>query len=234
MTRRNRQGKIYEIKSNTKMGWWNFYSKTVVVIVLILLVAIYLSFFSPWSLGCSLQYARYQSILTTVSAIAVVFTLIYATVHFRRAIAKPDLRITFDEEGSIEKDITIPAEGNSKPSIDLVITNEGDAVASIFQVDLIMPSIYKAQLPNFYQNRYGQHVTLSKIDQDNIRIVSICNNGMPFFVKKPIKLAYYLLDLNASDSQQYSNDFEIKYKVFGSWAERQEGSLKVRCMQVKR
>ncbi len=214
------------------MRWWNIYSKICVVVLIILGVAIWLGFFSPLPFEQA-QYTKFQSMLAVISAIAVIFTLIYATIQFRRTIAKPKIRINFDEKGKTEGNITIPEKDRSQSILDLFITNMGDAVAYIFQIDLEIPRLYHPEMPSLYDPKFKEHITINQSNKNNdIQLVSICNNGMPFFVNRPTKILYLSFILNATDSNQYSADFEIQYKIYGSWAESQQGKLKVRCIRA--
>jgi hypothetical protein len=214
------------------MNWWNIYTKIIFAVILILAVVIVLSFIIQLPYDSS-QYARFQSYLSVISATGVISTLIYATVQFRRTIAKPKIVITYDEKGTTERDIIVPIKDRRQTALNLVVTNKGNAVASIFQIDLEMPSIYQPEEPQFHEQRFSKEMTHNRSYKENTTIISFYNNGLPFFVNKPIGLSSLSFILNAADSAKYSSSFTINYKVFGNWAEKQEGSLTIKCVQEK-
>jgi len=214
--------------------WWNIYWTAGIVAILIIVIGIYYSFICPCSLvGNPLQYAKFQSVLTVVSAIAVIFTLTYTTFMFRRAIATPIIKATFNEVRISEITVILRRSNSTdlreQKICDLVVTNTGEAVATIFQIDLEVPQEAGIAVPEIYR-RLKPYITTDRQHQNDIDIISICDNGMPFFVNSPVKVAPLVWRTEPRCSTHLPFKFEIKYKVFGNWTGRQEGILTVYVM----
>jgi hypothetical protein len=214
--------------------WWNIYWTAGIVAVLIIIIGILFSFVGPCaSVGNPLQYAKFQSVLTVVSAIAIIFTLTYTTFMFRRAIAIPIIKVTFNEARVSEITVNLYRSNSTdfreQKICDLVVTNTGEAVATIFQINLEAPQEASIATPEI-ERRLRPYITTDRQRQKNIDIISICNNGMPFFVNSPVKVTSLVWRTEPRCSTQLPFKFEIKYKVFGNWTGRQEGILIVHVM----
>jgi hypothetical protein len=126
------------------------------------------------------------------------------------------IKVAFNEKG--EQQATLNHKDgkvtNSLPSLWLI--NEGNAVARYFQIDFIIP-----------ENIGKQSVYKSITREDGQYIISYTNDGKKtLFVNRPFQ------DPNISaaiDTKKCidKDSFEIKYRVYGDWAETQEGKLKV-------
>jgi hypothetical protein len=213
--------------------WWNIYTKIAIVVIFILGFAIWIAFFSPLLSFCQIQYIRFQSLLAVVSAIAIIFTLIYATIQFRKLIARPNIKVRFNDSDSNEVSAVLrkgEREFHTQKICDIFVTNTGDAVAMVFQIDFEVPLSSGIAVPEIYENRFRPYITISKRTWNNREFLSICNNGMPFFVNLPIKVAWLEWRTEPAYSTNLPFNLEIKYSVFGNWSGKQEGTLKVKVI----
>ena len=166
------------------------------------------------------QFTSAQVAISAIGFIAILATLCYTIVQFRKSMAKPRIKVAFNEGG--EQEATLIYEGGELttglPSLWLI--NKGNAVARYFQIDFIIP-----------ENIGRQSQYISIVRDDGKYIISYTNDGKyTLFVNKPY-LDPNIVFSAAIDTNKcmkiHEDSFEIKYRIYGDWAETQEGKLKV-------
>jgi hypothetical protein len=164
--------------------------------------------------------------------IAVWFTLYGTLAQLRKSMAKPKIEVVFTENGTPEniikviKDISYNDEFQHE--LKLSIVNNGNAVARCFQIDFLIPKLYRP--------RIGHHSLLPRgplppeFDiSEEVQKIPLYNDGnLVFFVKKPVKICTLILGTFTEKHEQYPKEFSIEYRVYGDWKEEQEGKLKIK------
>lgn len=167
-----------------------------------------------------------QLSISAVGLILVIVALGFAMEEFQKSMAKPRIKVAFNEKG--EQQATLTYKGGhltgGLPSLWLI--NKGNAVARYFQIDLIIP-----------ENIGKQSKYISIVRDDGNYIISYTNDGKyTLFVNKPY------LDPNIIFSAAIDNNkcmkinedsFEIKCQIYGDWAETQEGKLRVNINKLQ-
>ena len=166
------------------------------------------------------QFTSAQVAISAIGFIAILATLCYTIVQFRKSMAKPWIKVAFNEGG--EQQATLIYEGGQLTTVlpSLWLINKGSAVARYFQIDLIIP-----------ENIGKQSKHISIVRDDGNYIISYTNDGKyTLFVNKPY-LDPNIVFSAAIDTKKCAeadeDSFEIKYRIYGDWAETQEGKLKV-------
>jgi len=215
------------------MNFRRVYWTAVILIVFIFAVFIYLYLWGPWSTLPQIEkIAISQLYFTAFSSIAIVFTLIYATVQFRRASAKPLLKIVFTESGTNETAIyTPPQTTNMKIPLDIYVYNNGNIVSDFYQVEFELPNIFEPYLHDLKGKSIypiGSYKT-SKDSLELARIPFYANRQAEYasFVGKCVKIGTLALRIVISKKEEYPINFRIRYRIFGDWASTQEGTLRV-------
>ena len=169
-----------------------------------------------------------QVYLTAVGMIIIFITLIIALYQFRKSMAKPKIKVAFNENGEQQATLNFK-DGKLESGIpNPWIINEGNAISRYFQIDFIIP----ADICNNSYTTYCQKVTF-KPNMEAL-ILSYTNEAKPtLFVKKPFSLESVpnfnfnsAFDANKCIKTQ-KDSFTIKYRIYGDWAETQEGKLKI-------
>ena len=201
----------------------NFKWERVLVIVgalVIIALAIGLPFLSNPDEGLLPKFSLSQLSFSAVAFFIVFLALYFTIIRFRKSMAKPLIKVAFNERGEqhatvIYKDGKLTAR---LPSLWLI--NKGNAVARYFQIDFIIP-----------ENIGKQSKYISIVRDDGKYIISYTNDGKyTLFVNKPY-LDPNIVFSAAIDTNKCikvnEDSFEIKYRIYGDWAETQEGKLKV-------
>ena len=158
-------------------------------------------------------------------------TLYLTIVQVRKSMAKPKLEVIFSENGGTENQITIARVKPLTQHLNLWIINTGNAVTKLFQIDFDLPNIFN---PKFSPSTEKGHGILSvpprkSSMKDNV-IISFCSDEKFYcFVNSPTQIHSLLLETHPQNYDKYPSELKIKYRVFGDWAETQEGELKVVC-----
>jgi hypothetical protein len=181
--------------------------------LVIIFLALMMPIFSP---ELPLEKSALIGLCFSALAFLTVFiTLLYTMARFRKAMAKPQIKVAFNEKGEQQATLTYKdGELNGLPSLWLI--NEGNAISRYFQIDFIIP-----------ENIGKQSQYVSDITRDNGKyILSYTNEGRyTLFVNRPRSDSMHL---NAAiDTKKCKDSFEIKYRIYGDWSETQEGALKV-------
>ena len=173
------------------------------------------------------QLQRFASAQLGVSAIGfviILLTLCLVMVQVRKSMAKPRIKVAFNKRG--EQQATLIYEGGKLTTVlpSLWLINKGNAVARYFQIDFIIPeNIGK-------QSRYT-HIA----SDDGDYILPHTNDGkytlfVNQYLDSGIRLDAAVDTKKCSEADEDS--FEIKYRIYGDWAETQEGKLKVNIKKL--
>jgi hypothetical protein len=164
-----------------------------------------------------------QLIFSAVAFTAIMLTLYISLAQLRKSMAKPLIEVAFNQEGKQQTTLTYK-EGKLEVGLPSLphpwLINRGNVVARYFQIDFIIPENIA---------RPGPYITLWK--DDGNYILSYTNEGRyTLFVNRP-SFDVNMLFSSAFDVRKcievYKDSFEIKYRIYGDWAEIQEGKLKV-------
>jgi hypothetical protein len=167
-----------------------------------------------------------QLSISAVGLILVIVALGFTMEEFQKSMAKPQIKVAFNEAG--EQQATLTYEGGQlKPALpSLWLINEGSAVGRYFQIDFIIPENIGKQSGYTYIAR-----------DDGKYIISYTNDGeYTLFVSKPysdpnIRFSPAIDTKKCAEADEDS--FEIKYRIYGDWAETQEGKLKVNINKLQ-
>ena len=185
-------------------------------------------------LGYSQMIAT-AGLLFVVAAFALVLLNLNATyVQLRKSMAKPQLKVALSEDGKTEAIIDIPKDEERKTSLSLWIINTGNAVTRLFQIDFEIPDIFDPELKGSIGGRFLPYETIRPTSNGDAskdtRIISFYNDwDFCVFVHSPVEFLTLSLKLLPQNYEDYEEKYEIRYRVYGDWAETQKGKLKVIC-----
>jgi len=203
----------------------SFTMKVTLVIILAILalaLAIILPFSSNPSDDLLPKFALSQLAFSSVAFFAVFLALYFTMVQLRKSMAKPKIKVAFNEKGEQQAILTY-RDSNPLGLPDLWLINEGNSISRYFQIDFIIPeNIGK-------QSNIGSINCIQK-DDGNFYIQYLNDGIYTLFVNRPYRETKILL-LAALDTKKCmevpKDSFEIKYWIYGDWAETQEGKLRV-------
>ncbi len=215
----------------------NFYRKdkwyisgfgvAIIVILSILLLPFILRllpFFSELSYS---EILGTQQLYFSAVAFSVIWITLLLTMRlFRKSMAKPHIKVAFNEKR--EQSFTLTYKDNKATSNlpPLWLINEGNAISQHFQIVVIIPESI------IISESIGKRLTYTTITRDNGNCIFSYTNDEDYtlFVHKPKQPQDMDLSI-AIDCNEcikvYKDSFTIKYRIYGDWAETQEGTLKV-------
>lgn len=149
--------------------------------------------------------------------IGIWYTLWFTYAQLEKALAKPKLEISFNENGGKECVLNY-LEG--KIGTSLWVANKGNAITDLFQIDIYIPKVFKGGLKLNIVNLIQYH------ENKDYLISSFINNHYHIcFIDRPIILSFF--EMKIRPDIEYEKEYEISYKIYGDWKEPQEGKLKV-------
>ena len=130
------------------MSFWKLFGIATLVIIAIEGVLVYLYFWGAWSTLINAERSGIAQIyIGTVSVVAIVFTLLYATFQFRKALAKPQLKIVVDQDRRTKTSISTTKSTSGaladEASLNLYVYNDGNLVAELYSIEFRIPSIFQ-------------------------------------------------------------------------------------------
>jgi hypothetical protein len=195
------------------------------------IIIIGLGFTLPYRLGNQPSLADGLAIIqvyyTAVGFLAITITLLVTMSQFRKSLAKPKIKVAFNEKGE-QQTILEYTDHNPGGLPHPWLINEGNEISRFFQIDVIIPkNIGNYKVKMFLPN----HPNTSFDEFGNDYILSCKNEGRyTLFINKPYYDTEILLD-KALDINKcielFKNDFTLKYNIYGDWGEPQGGELKV-------
>jgi hypothetical protein len=193
--------------------------KAIIIIIGIAVVtALIFSFIFKLTFLETITYA--QAIFSALALAFIIYTLYVSLIQLKKSMAKPLIKVAFNKDGEQQATL-IYKDGQFKTGLPHPwLINKGNAVARYFQIDFIIPE--NIGKPSAY-------VPLSK-DDGNYILSYISEGRYTLFVNRPYSDPNMLFSsaFNPSKCIELNEpSFKIKYKVYGDWAETQEGDLKV-------
>ena len=217
------------------MSFWKVFVIALFVILTAVGILLYQYFCGSWStLQADERTGIAQIYLGSITLVAIVFTLLYATVQFRRTVASPQLKVVVDQGGSTRTNISIPkllpntAKDYTLP-FNLYIYNDGNLVADLYNVEFKLPSIFKPMLQTADTNLYGVQ-TITGSTEDGLSIIHFYSRRADeyvCYVHKFVNIGIIFLKITPDIIDKLPYNFKIGYRIFGSWAAKQDGSIDV-------
>ncbi|OGO30545.1 MAG: hypothetical protein A2Z29_11240 [Chloroflexi bacterium RBG_16_56_11] len=176
----------------------------------------------------SINWARARTTLSAVTIPIVIFGFYFTTIQFRKSLAKPRIKVVFNEKGEQQAIVEYTDENRGALPHPFMI-NEGTAVARFFQIVVTIPK----NIGNYRARDYladARYVSLDDFDTDNY-VFTYTNDGRyTLFVKKPYSDPVFSLE-SVLDYKKcielFNTGFTLKYEIYGDWGEPQKGELKV-------
>ena len=187
--------------------------------IIAIALAIGLPFISNPGTDLLPKFTLAQLAISAIGFIVILVALCYTIVQFRKSMARPRIKVAFDEKGAQQATLIYKDKLTAGlPSLWLI--NKGNAVARYFQIDFIIP-----------ENIGKQSKDISIVRDDGKYIISYTNDGKyTLFVNKPYldpNIVFYAAVDRNKCMKVNEDSFEITYRIYGDWAETQEGKLKV-------
>lgn len=204
-----------------KSRFWQFYSGTAVVAILVIGGTIWWNFFSPLRPQDSqYQYASAQLVFTVVGVFGIIFSLLYATHQFARSQRKPDLKLLFSDSGEDFLNIDVPSSGSRKHVISFRIDNNGSNVAIWFEV-IVDLSTLPGRGPDHRKPAWDLDGIHGTINNRNFIFKSLGRSAA--FISAPLDIGSFTI---VSDSQyNYQPQYELPYKIFSDLETPKHGKL---------
>lgn len=201
----------------------NFKKERALVIIgaiIVIGLAIGLPFLSNPCENLLPKFALSQLAFSAVAFFIVFLTLYFTIIQLRKSMAKPRIKVAFNENREQQATLTYK-DGQLSALPELWLINEGNAISRYFQIDFIIPENIGKQ---------SQYVSITR--DDGRYICSYTNDGKyTLFVNKPHQDPNIILSA-AIDKKKcvevYKDGFEIEYRIYGDWAETQEGKLTIK------
>jgi hypothetical protein len=209
-------------------GYW----AAAIVAFVITVVFIVSAFLSNPSEELLPKYALAELYVSAFAFLAVWLTLFFIIVQLRKTMARPLIEVAFNKSGEQQATL-IYRDGKLEAGLPHPwLINKGNAVARYFQIDFIIPeNIGNPSVSNYLYTMYISFVKFVKDTGDYI--LSYTNEGRyTLFVNRPYSdpnMVFWAAIDTKKCIEVYKDSFEIKYKVYGDWAETQEGKLKIIC-----
>ena len=199
------------------MNFWTVFCTATFIILSVLGILVYQYIWGSWS---TLEVAERNGIaqiyLGSITLVAVVFTLLYATFQFRRTVASPQLKVVVDQGGSTRTNISIPkllpktAKDYTLP-FNLYIYNDGNQVADLYNVEFKLPSIFKPSFRTADTDLYGvQRITGST--EDGLSIIHFYSRRADeyvCYVHKFVNIGIIFLEITPDIIDKLPYNFKI-------------------------
>lgn len=212
------------------MRFREIYWKATIVAILVIGLIVWYCLYSPFaSQDEAIKYAQAQLYFSVVVIIGIIFSLLYATAQFRKSLARPNLKLTFDEEDVTKIFLNVE---QKEFVIPIYAYNKGDKVASTYQIQLEIPSIFEKYLIRESEGDRlpgkpsGGATTFGSADTFVVTFYSYNKPEYTCYIDKYIPIGK--IRLRAREGFYIkSKTLELDYKIFGDWGEHQKGSLQI-------
>ena len=134
-----------------------------------------------------------------------------------------------DQGGSTRTNISIPKLLPNTAPFNLYIYNDGNLVADLYNVEFKLPSIIKPRLQTADTNLYGVQ-TITGDTEDGLSIIHFYSRRADeyvCYVHKFVNIGIIFLEITPDIIDKLPYNFKIGYRIFGSWAAKQDGSIDV-------
>ena len=171
-----------------------------------------------------------QLIFTILAFMAVMYSLYAVFAQLRKSMAKPKLKLAFNKEcPEAFPVINICRDKREDYDLHLWILNNGNAVTKLFQIDFEIPDIFDPELKGEIGGSLLPYQVIIPSASGDTKIISFCNDGdFCVFVNNPVHFLTLLLKTLPQSYEEYGEKYEIRYRIYGDWAETQEGKLEVK------
>ena len=175
------------------------------------------------------QIALGQLIFSILAFGLFIFTLFFAYERYRKSIAKPELSLSFSENGVTEATLDTHHNMDSVQTFDLWVLNTGNKVANVLQVELDIPDEFN---PHFrHISKETRPIPHRFSIKGETRTISFYATDKYYFVGVPSRVIAF--ELETHSEYEYPSSFTIPYRAFGDWGETQKGELEVACIKQK-
>ncbi len=198
--------------------------------VALVLVIVMLAVFLPLFYGGTDRLERIgisQLLCITLTLLVILFGLIPVLRQLKISEARPGLSLGFDESGSTETTIEVTEGKATAHQLHLWMSNNGNAVAKEFQLDLDVNQTLGAYLiplrreeSKVYDPRQSVNAGMSTISFSTISV--------PCFVGRPLPVAALSLRTKEDSHNLYPQGIRILYRISGTWGPEQSRELRVR------
>jgi hypothetical protein len=201
-----------------------------VLAIVLVSLSLGLAYLATYGLPLSDRFSAMLLSLSTVAFVGVFIALMVAIAQFRKSMAKPKLGVAFSKEGATGVGINIRRDKREDYNLHLWISNNGNAVTKLFQIDFEIPDIFDPELKGEIGGHFLPYQVIRPSTSGDTKIISFCNDwDFCVFVNSPVEFLILSLKSLPQNYKEYEKEYEIRYRVFGDWAETQEGKLKVIC-----
>ena len=199
--------------------------------LVVIALAIGLPFLSKPEQDLLPKFALSQLAFGAVAFFIVFLALYFTIVQLRKSMAKPQLKVAFSADGKAGTEIIITKSKDLTQKPDLWVINTGNAITKLFQVDFDLPAIFNPRFTPSTEVGHGiPEVTSRNSPTKGNVIISFCSYEKIYcFVGNPAQIHSLHLKTSPQNYEKYPEQFKIKYRIFGDWAEKQEGELTVSC-----
>ncbi len=171
-----------------------------------------------------------QAIFSVLALVFIIYTLhisIYtlrtSLLQLNKTMAKPIINVTFSEDELLETTLDLLKDRSNQKELEIWVNNNGNSVARCFQIDIDVPKLLNQPLA-LAATKTGFRIR----DQEEKATYFFCNDADdPLFVNMPKTIGLLPIELSHNDYHNYPEKLDVKYRVYGDWAETQEGILTV-------
>lgn len=212
-----------------------FWTATIIIMVSVG-VFIYEYVWGSWSVLEPLErISSAQLYFSVATFVAIVFTLLYATVQVRRVLARPQLKMVIGEERETKTSVIVPLKlleerQTWEGKLALYIYNGGNLVSDLYNVEFELPSVFNPYLRTKNELYGVNDITGSPLPGGETVIIPFYSHKLveyTCFVHKYVAIGIMCLRITPDNRDKYPRHFEIGYRIFGNWVEKQEGVLTV-------
>jgi hypothetical protein len=180
----------------------------------------------------SIQLAWARVTLSAITIPALLFGFYLTSIQLRKSMAKPKIKVAFNEKGEQNTLLTYASE-NIGALPHPFITNEGNTVARYFQLKVIIPNNIIMYNSRIFEND-PKLIKREEIDTDTYSFTYTNDGRYTLFVNDPYFDPIFSFE-SALDYKKcvelFPSGFTLKYIVYGDWGEPQEGELKITINQ---
>jgi len=208
------------------------FKKTFWVSVAVVSVALSILFYNlyrgVWS-QYSIEQASFvsQLYIGTITVIGIVFTLLWVTYQFGRAIARPQIKLYFDEKKRDSEKIRITGTSSQRLYLPVFVYNDGGAIAESYQIEFEAHEDFtQLYAPSFFDSLESQRIPFwwtpyRKDEGQTATFYSHKRDEYTCFVNRFVSIGMLVLEPQQQKLNELPDGFEksckIKYRVFGDW-----------------
>ncbi len=207
-----------------KNKFWQLYVAAAIIIILIIAVTLWRSFFSSSKpVSSADEYSQAQLILTTVGLVGVVFSLLFATDQFSQSQRRPELSLVLSDSKEDSITIMVPKQGAQGQKIKFYIENKGTNVAIWFEcvTDLSKLPVGAPVFKYPSWDTEDVHVTMN-----NLNFVFKSLGSSAAFISAPLDIGS--IEFFSNSQFEYEHQYELPYQIFTDSQKPKDGKLFVK------